>query len=74
MGGGPGEIVSSREFILVSKEDYRGDVFVQAGCSIDHFPDAPKHPKAVRAENGPTGVVVKPLTAGKCEFRCVQLY
>jgi len=69
MGGGPGEIVSSREFVLVSKEEYKGKVFVQAGCSVENYPDAPKHPKAVRAENGPTGIVVKPLANGKCEFR-----
>ena len=75
-GGGPGEIIASREFVLVSKEQYKGDIFVQAGCSVENYPDAPKHPKAVRAENGPTGIVVKPLPNGKCEFRSVihQLY
>ena len=38
------------------------------GCSID-YPDAPKHPKAVRAENGPTGFTMRPLPGGKTEFR-----
>ena len=28
-GGGPGDIVASREFVLVSKEEYKGDTWVQ---------------------------------------------
>jgi len=67
-GGGPGDIVSSRDFVLVFKSAYKGDVYVQAGRSID-MPGAPTTPKAVRAENGPTGTVVKPLPNGKTEFR-----
>ena len=66
--GGPGDIVSSRDFVLVFKSAYRGDVYVQAGRSID-MPGSPTTPKAVRAENGPTGTVVRPLPNGKTEFR-----
>jgi len=67
-GGGPGDIVSSRDFVLVFKSAYKGDVYVQAGRSVD-MPGAPTTPKAVRAENGLTGTVVKPLPNGKTEFR-----
>ena len=66
--GGPGDIVSSRDFVLVFKSAYRGDIYVQAGRSID-MPGSPTTPKAVRAENGPTGTVVRPLPNGKTEFR-----
>jgi len=66
--GGPGDIVSARDFILIFKLGFKDDIFVQAGCSID-YPDGPKNSKVVRAWNGPTGTVVKPLPDGKCEFR-----
>jgi len=64
-GQGP---VSSRDFVLVFKSEWRGDVFVQAGRSVE-WPNAPTSKGAVRAENGPTGTVVKPLPGGKTEFR-----
>ena len=67
-GGGPGDIVSSRDFVLVYKSAYKNNVYVQAGRSVD-MPGAPTTPKAVRAENGPTGTVIKPLPDGKAEFR-----
>jgi len=65
--GGQGP-VSSRDFVLVFKSAWKGDTFVQAGRSVD-IPDAPTTKGAVRAENGPTGTVVKPLPDGKTEFR-----
>merc|ERR1711962_980238 len=65
--GGQGP-VSSRDFVLVFKSVWKGDTFVQAGRSVD-IPDAPTTKGAVRAENGPTGTVVKPLPDGKTEFR-----
>jgi len=67
-GGGPGDIVSSRDFVLVFKSAWKDDCFVQAGRSID-MPGAPTTPKAVRAENGPTGTVIRALPDGKTEFR-----
>ena len=66
--GGPGDIVSSRDFVLVFKSSYKGDVYVQAGRSVE-VPGAPTSPKIIRAENGPTGIVLKPLQDGRSEFR-----
>ena len=66
--GGPGDIVSARDFVLVFKADRKGDSFIQAGRSVN-IP-GPTSPKAVRAVNGPTGTVVRPIPGkpGKCEF------
>lgn len=66
---GGGGIVSARDFVLVVKRGYKGDAFVQAGCSIE-YPGAPKDSKIVRAWNGPGGQMVKPIPgeANKCEL------
>ena len=45
--GGPGGIVSARDFIFIFKNDYKGDAYVQGGCSVD-VPGAPKSSKIVR--------------------------
>ena len=52
---GPGDIVSSRDFVLVIKAGYKGDTYLRAGCSID-YPAKPETSNVVRAWNGPTGI------------------
>ncbi len=46
--GGPGGVVSPRDFVFLFKTEYHGDTFVQGGCSVD-FP-GPKSSKIVRYE------------------------
>ena len=65
---GPGDIVSARDFVLVMKSGTKDDIFARAGCSIEH-PSRPEDAKIVRAWNGPTGITIKSLPDGKCEFR-----
>ena len=65
---GPGDIVSSRDFVLVIKAGYKGDIYLRAGCSID-YPAKPETSNVVRAWNGPTGITIKLMEEGKCEFR-----
>lgn len=66
---GGGGIVSARDFVLVIKRGYKGDAYIQAGCSVE-YPDAPKDSKIVRAWNGPGGQMVKPIPGepNKCEL------
>ncbi len=66
---GGGGIVSSRDFILVFKSDYKDGAYVQGGCSVE-YPGAPKSSKIVRAWNGPGAQVVRPIPGeeDKCEF------
>ena len=47
--GGPGGVVSARDFIFIFKNEYNGDAYVQGGCSVD-FP-GPKSSKIVRWDN-----------------------
>ena len=44
--GGPGGVVSARDFIFIAKADYKGDAFVQGGCSVEY--PGPKDSKIVR--------------------------
>ncbi len=50
--GGPGGVVSARDFVFVYRTGRREDgSFVQAGCSVD-IPGAPKDKKIVRYFGG----------------------
>ena len=44
--GGPGGIVSARDFIFIFKTDFKGDAFVQGGMSVEY--PGPKDSKIVR--------------------------
>jgi hypothetical protein len=44
--GGPGGIVSARDFIFIFKTDFKGDAFVQGGMSVEY--PGPKDAKIVR--------------------------
>jgi len=56
-GGG---IVSSRDFIYCSKKEYKGDVFVMGGMSVE-YDGMPPSSKIVRAHNGPGCNTVSPV-------------
>ena len=38
---GPGDIVSARDWFMISRAGMRGNVWFQGGCSVD-YPDKPK--------------------------------
>lgn len=69
--GGPGGIVSARDFVYCFKTGYKdnGAIFVQGGMSVDSDL-APKSPKGlVRAWNGPGAQIIRPLSdESGCEF------
>ena len=44
--GGPGGVVSARDFIYIFKTAFNGDAFVQGGMSVDY--PGPKDSKIVR--------------------------
>ncbi|XP_059089421.1 stAR-related lipid transfer protein 3-like [Tigriopus californicus] len=66
--GGPNGVVSARDFIFIFKNEYKGDAYVQGGCSVD-IP-GPKSSKVVRAWNGPGAQIVRPIPGkdNECEF------
>jgi len=66
---GPADIVSARDFVLVMKAGHKDEIYVRAGCSIEHPSRPEDQAKVVRAWNGPTGITIKSLPDGKCEFR-----
>ena len=43
---GPGDIVSARDWFLISKSGMRGNVWFQGGCSVD-YPGGPQGEKCV---------------------------
>jgi len=66
--GGPGGMVSARDFVYVSKKGYDGQVFVMGGRSVE-YKEAPVQGKIVRAYNGPGCQIVSPSSAGQvCDF------
>ena len=56
---GGGGMVSARDFVYVSKKDYKGQVFVMGGRSVE-FKEAPSSSKIVRAVNGAGCQMVSP--------------
>ena len=64
-----GGVVSARDFILVLKFGYKGDVYLQAATSIE-YPGLEKTKNMVRAWNYPGGLMVKSITnePSKSEF------
>ena len=67
--------IFEEEHHLLEKFFARISVFNnQAGRSVE-WPNAPTSKGAVRAENGPTGTVVKPLPGGKYLFLkfCIKI-
>ena len=52
-------MVSARDFVYVSKKDYKGKVFVMGGRSVE-FKEAPSSSKIVRAVNGAGCQMVTP--------------
>ena len=52
-------MVSARDFVYVSKKDYKGQVFVMGGRSVE-FKEAPSSSKIVRAVNGAGCQMVSP--------------
>ena len=55
--------------MLVPCKGYKGNAYLQAGCSIE-YPGLPTNPKIVRAWNGPGGQMIKPIPGNpnKCEL------
>ena len=67
-----GGMVSARDFIFIYKNDRRGNVWMEGGCSVDY--PGPKDKKIVRAWNYPGGQFVRPASDPnkvgelKCQF------